>query len=64
MFAKPLAAREKGVGHARDVELAVKAQAWAADPSWDSEERVNRRDAVREWMLASVGGAQLAEICR
>jgi DNA-binding XRE family transcriptional regulator len=40
----------------------VKAKARAADPDWDSEERTNRRAQMREEMLASVSGAQLAEI--
>ena len=40
----------------------VKAKARAADPNWDSAERVARRQQMREQMLASVSGAQLAEI--
>lgn len=40
----------------------VKAKARAADPTWDTEERVARRARMREEMLASVSGAQLAEI--
>jgi DNA-binding XRE family transcriptional regulator len=40
----------------------VKARARAADPDWDSPERVARRGRMREQMLASVSGAQLAEI--
>ncbi|GAA0938888.1 hypothetical protein [Virgisporangium aurantiacum] len=40
----------------------VKAKASAADPTWDSAERVARRRQMREQMLASVSGAQLAEI--
>lgn len=40
----------------------VKAEARAADPEWDSPERVARRGRMREQMLASVSGAQLAEI--
>jgi DNA-binding XRE family transcriptional regulator len=40
----------------------VKAKACAADPTWDSAERVARRQQMREQMLASVSGAQLAEI--
>jgi DNA-binding XRE family transcriptional regulator len=40
----------------------VKAKARAADPTWDTEERVGRRARMREEMLASVSGAQLAEI--
>jgi DNA-binding XRE family transcriptional regulator len=40
----------------------VKATAQAADPTWDTPERANRRARMREEMLASVSGAQLAEI--
>ena len=40
----------------------VKAKARAADPTWDSAERVARRREMREQMLASVSGTQLAEI--
>jgi hypothetical protein len=40
----------------------VKAAARTADPEWDSPERVARRGRMREQMLASVSGAQLAEI--
>lgn len=40
----------------------VKAKARAADPTWDTDERVTRRASMREEMLASVSGAQLAEI--
>ncbi|MEU7869282.1 helix-turn-helix transcriptional regulator [Dactylosporangium sp. NPDC049140] len=40
----------------------VKAKARAADPEWDSADRVERRRQMREQMLASVSGAQLAEI--
>jgi hypothetical protein len=40
----------------------VKAKARAADPTWDSAERVARRQQMREQMLAAVSGAQLAEI--
>ena len=40
----------------------VKAKARAADPTWDDEERVARRAHMREEMLATVSGAQLAEI--
>ncbi|HZM78261.1 MAG TPA: helix-turn-helix transcriptional regulator [Candidatus Limnocylindrales bacterium] len=40
----------------------VKAKARAADPTWDTEERATRRARMREEMLASVSGAQLAEI--
>ncbi|KPM55964.1 XRE family transcriptional regulator [Frankia sp. R43] len=38
----------------------VKSKARAADPTWDNSERVERRAE----MLASVSGAQLAEIRR
>ncbi|GIJ21282.1 helix-turn-helix domain-containing protein [Micromonospora lutea] len=47
-----------GVSNWRD----VKAEARAVDPEWDSPERVTRRGRMREQMLASVSGAQLAEI--
>jgi DNA-binding XRE family transcriptional regulator len=40
----------------------VKAKARALDPTWDGEERVTRRQQMREQMLAAVSGAQLAEI--
>lgn len=40
----------------------VKAQARAADPTWDSAERQERRTSMRQQMLASVSGAQLADI--
>ena len=40
----------------------VKAKARVIDPEWDSAERVERRGRMREQMLASVSGAQLAEI--
>lgn len=40
----------------------VKARARALDPSWDTVERQDRRAAMRQEMLASVSGAQLAEI--
>ncbi|MEX5710634.1 helix-turn-helix transcriptional regulator [Parafrankia sp. FMc6] len=40
----------------------VKAKARAADPTWDNAERVERRAEMRAQMLASVSGAQLAEI--
>jgi DNA-binding XRE family transcriptional regulator len=40
----------------------VKAKARAADPTWDSSERVVRRQQIRAQMLAAVSGAQLAEI--
>jgi hypothetical protein len=36
----------------------VKAKARAADPTWDSAERVAWRQQMREQMLASVSGAQ------
>ena len=40
----------------------VKAKARAADPAWDTDERVIRRARMREDMLACISGAQLAEI--
>jgi DNA-binding XRE family transcriptional regulator len=40
----------------------VKAKAQAVDPTWDAPERRTRRAQMREQMLASVSGAQLAEI--
>ncbi|MBM0238880.1 hypothetical protein JNW88_20185 [Micromonospora sp. ATA32] len=40
----------------------VKAKARELDPSWAHPERVARRGQLREQMLASVSGAQLAEI--
>jgi DNA-binding XRE family transcriptional regulator len=40
----------------------VKAKAREADPEWDNPDRVGRRSRMREEMLASVSGAQLAEI--
>ncbi|MBQ1028103.1 helix-turn-helix transcriptional regulator [Micromonospora sp. C95] len=40
----------------------VKDKARAVDPEWDTGERVARRTRMREQMLASVSGAQLAEI--
>ncbi|MFC0526336.1 helix-turn-helix domain-containing protein [Phytohabitans kaempferiae] len=40
----------------------VKAKAQANDPEWNSVERVGRRAQMRQEMLASVSGAQLAEI--
>jgi DNA-binding XRE family transcriptional regulator len=40
----------------------VKARARAADPTWDSAERTAGRAAARAQMLASISGAQLAEI--
>jgi DNA-binding XRE family transcriptional regulator len=40
----------------------VKAKARAADPTWDTQERTARRARMREEMLASVSGVQLAEI--
>ena len=33
-----------------------------ASPTWDTEERTSRRARMREEMLASVSGSQLAEI--
>ncbi|MDG4789210.1 helix-turn-helix transcriptional regulator [Micromonospora sp. WMMD1102] len=40
----------------------VQVKARATDPRWDSAERVERRVRMREQMLTSVSGAQLAEI--
>ena len=40
----------------------VKAKARAIDRAWDSNDRVARRQQMREQMLAAVSGAQLAEI--
>ncbi|MFU8852099.1 helix-turn-helix domain-containing protein [Micromonospora sp. SL1-18] len=40
----------------------VKAKAREIDPAWDEPERAARRGRMREQMLASVSGAQLAEI--
>ncbi len=40
----------------------VKAKARALDPTWDSDERLTRRLQLRERMLATVSGAQLADI--
>jgi DNA-binding XRE family transcriptional regulator len=40
----------------------VKAKARAADPTWDSAERTQRRADMRQEMLASVSGTQLAEL--
>lgn len=40
----------------------VKGRARDVDPSWDAADRVERRGRLREQMLASVSGAQLAEI--
>ncbi|MEV4274420.1 helix-turn-helix domain-containing protein [Actinoplanes xinjiangensis] len=40
----------------------VKAKARAADPDWDSPDRIARRSRMREQMLATVSGARLAEI--
>jgi hypothetical protein len=40
----------------------VKANAQAADSTWDSPERQARRARMRQEMMASVSGAQLAEI--
>jgi DNA-binding XRE family transcriptional regulator len=40
----------------------VKEEARAADPEWDAPERAARRARMRAEMLASVSGAQLAEI--
>jgi hypothetical protein len=38
----------------------VKAQARAVDPTWDSAERVARRQRMRDQLLASVSSAQVA----
>ncbi|BCB81509.1 hypothetical protein GCM10022251_17280 [Phytohabitans flavus] len=38
----------------------VKAKARAHDPEWDSAERAGRRAQMRQEMLASLSGAQLA----
>lgn len=40
----------------------VKAKARQTDPTWDTQERLERRAAYRSQMLASVSGAQLAEL--
>ena len=40
----------------------VKAKARATDPTWDSDDRVARRQQMRAQMLAAVSGARLAEI--
>ncbi|KAB1913234.1 helix-turn-helix transcriptional regulator [Micromonospora sp. AMSO31t] len=40
----------------------VKAKVRKVDPTWDEPDRVARRAHLREQMLASVSGAQLAEI--
>ncbi|MFB9238844.1 helix-turn-helix domain-containing protein [Plantactinospora siamensis] len=40
----------------------VKDKARSLDPGWDSAERVERRAEMRHQMLASVSGAQLADI--
>lgn len=40
----------------------VKTKARAVDPTWDSNDRVVRRQRMRAQMLASVSGAQLAEL--
>lgn len=40
----------------------VKVKARTVDPDWDHPERVTRRAGMREDMLASVSGAQLAAI--
>jgi DNA-binding XRE family transcriptional regulator len=42
----------------------VKAKTRAADLTWDSLERVQRRAAVREEIVAAVSGAQLADLRR
>lgn len=40
----------------------VKTKAREIDPTWDDSERVERRAGYRAQMLASVSGAQLAEL--
>ena len=40
----------------------IKAKAQAADPAWDAPDRQARRTRMREQMLASVSGGQLAAI--
>ncbi|GAB3390583.1 helix-turn-helix transcriptional regulator [Micromonospora halotolerans] len=40
----------------------VRARATKVDPTWDEPDRVARRAHLREQMLASVSGVQLAEI--
>ncbi|MER7457130.1 helix-turn-helix transcriptional regulator [Micromonospora sp. NPDC126480] len=40
----------------------VKGKARQIDPDWDDPDRVERRSRLRERMLASISGAQLAEI--
>jgi DNA-binding XRE family transcriptional regulator len=40
----------------------VKGKAQAADPAWDAPDRQARRAQMREQMLASISGSQLAEI--
>jgi hypothetical protein len=40
----------------------VKAKAGAADPTWDSAERMTRRRRMREQMLASVSESGTSEI--
>jgi DNA-binding XRE family transcriptional regulator len=42
----------------------VKAKARKADPTWDSPDRLERRAAAREQILAAVSGAHLAELRR
>jgi DNA-binding XRE family transcriptional regulator len=42
----------------------VKAKARTADPTWDSPDRVERRTAAREEILAAVSGAHLADLRR
>jgi DNA-binding XRE family transcriptional regulator len=42
----------------------VKARAQQGDPTWNAPERTARRARMREEMLATVSGAQLAEIRR
>lgn len=42
----------------------VKTKARSLDPTWDSSDRVARRQQMQEQMPAAVSGAQLAEIRR
>lgn len=48
----------KGASNWRDVKAKIR----AIDPEWDSPERVVERAKIRAEMLASISGAQLAEI--
>jgi len=42
----------------------VKAETRRLDPSWDDPERVERRRAMSDQMMASVSGARLADVRR